>query len=175
MTVYGREDILQVETPPATVALKTIPAVIWPFSEFLFITSQSHEHCVFFLIRVGIQVSALTHNLLSSFFTLNSIRIRWGPVLRLVPCVEGNGRSVINAYMQIFWFWWVWSPMSSLSNPVSCNIYKLLIRCTKHVSVNEYVHETLFSLGWQTIIQAGNYVSLKTYLLVKLILYKYNF
>lgn len=160
MTVYGREDILQVETPPATVALKTIAAVIWPFSEFLFITSQSHEHCVFFLIRVGIQVSALKHNLLSSFLTLNSIRIRWGPVLRLVPCVEGNGWSVC--------VWCVWRPMSSLSNPVSCNICKLLVCYAKHVSVNGYVHETLFSLGWQTIIQAGNHISLK-------ILHKYNF
>lgn len=36
VTVYGREDILQVETPPAIVALKTAPAVEWPLSEFVY-------------------------------------------------------------------------------------------------------------------------------------------
>lgn len=36
VTVYGREDILQVETPPAIVALKTAPAVEWPLSESVY-------------------------------------------------------------------------------------------------------------------------------------------
>lgn len=36
VTVYGREDILQVETPPAIVALKTAPAVERPLSEFVY-------------------------------------------------------------------------------------------------------------------------------------------
>lgn len=36
VTVYGREDILQVETPPAIVVLKIAPAVEWPLLEFVY-------------------------------------------------------------------------------------------------------------------------------------------
>lgn len=80
-------------------------------------------------------MSALTHNLLSSFLTLNSIRIRWGPVLRLVPCVEGNGWSVANAYMQIF--------LGFGGSEALCRHSATLSLVT--LSVNGYVHETLFS------------------------------
>lgn len=47
VTVYGREDILQAETPPAIVALKTVPAVDWPLSEFVYRVTVTWTLCFF--------------------------------------------------------------------------------------------------------------------------------